>query len=97
MGKILDGGADAIHGELLSYVFFAGEFAEALIKLGRADARRWIDEHPADLWQLDPLPAWNQPTNGDTAALTPRNRSRVRAVTPASELATITQASNGAV
>ena len=48
-----------MHGELLSYVFFAGEFAEALIRLGRADAQRWIDEHPADLWQLDPLPAWN--------------------------------------
>ena len=61
LGKILDGGADAMHGELLSYVFFAGEFAEELIKLGQADAQRWIDEHPADLWQLDPLPDWTQP------------------------------------
>ncbi|MGB0090961.1 MAG: hypothetical protein WBP81_00245, partial [Solirubrobacteraceae bacterium] len=59
LGKFLDGGADAMHGELLSYVFFAGEFAEELIKLGQADAQRWIDQHPADLWQLDPLPAWN--------------------------------------
>ena len=32
----------------------------------------WIDEHPVGLWQLDPLPAWNQSTNGDTAALNPR-------------------------
>ena len=46
LGKILDGGADAMHGELLSYVFFAGEFAEKLIQLGQADAQRWIDEHP---------------------------------------------------
>ena len=50
-----------MHGELLSYVFFAGEFAEELIKLGQADAERWIDAHPADLWQLDPLLDWTQP------------------------------------
>jgi hypothetical protein len=62
-------------------LFFAGEFAEALIKLGRADAHRWIDQHPADLWQLDPLPAWNQAPNGDTAAPSPSQRSRVRAIT----------------
>ena len=45
----------------MSYVFFAGEFAEKLIQLGQADAQRWIDEHPADLWQLDPLLDWTQP------------------------------------
>jgi len=61
LGKILDGGADAMHGELMSYVFFAGEFAEELIQLGQADAQRWINEHPTDLWQLDPLPDWTQP------------------------------------
>jgi NTE family protein len=61
LGKILDGGADAMHGELLSYVFFAGEFAEELIKLGQADAQRWIEQHPTDLWQLDPLPDWTLP------------------------------------
>jgi NTE family protein len=49
-----------MHGELLSYVFFAGEFADALIQLGQADAQRWIDEHPTDLWQLDPLPDWTR-------------------------------------
>jgi hypothetical protein len=32
------------------------EFAEELIRLGQADARRRIDERPADVWQLDPLP-----------------------------------------
>ena len=61
LGKVLDGGADAIHGELMSYLFFAGEFAEKLIELGQSDAQRWIDEHPADLWQLDPLLDWTQP------------------------------------
>ena len=66
LGKILDGGADAMHGELLSYVFFAGEFADALIQLGQADAQRWIDEHPTDLWQLDPLPDWTQHSQAAT-------------------------------
>ena len=73
LGKILDGGADAMHGELLSYVFFAGEFAEELIKLGQADAQRWIDEHPADLWQLDPLPDWTQPRTATQARSAPRS------------------------
>ncbi len=96
LGKILDAGADAMHGELLSYVFFAGEFAEELIKLGRADAQRWIDEHRAGLWQLDPLPAWNQPPNGNPPAVSPRQRSGVRAITAARELATVPpKASNG--
>jgi hypothetical protein len=79
-----------MNGELLSYVFFAGEFAQALIRLGRADAQRWLDEHPSNLWQLDPLSAWSQPPNGDTRVLDHSHRSRVRAVTPASELCTAT-------
>jgi NTE family protein len=65
LGKVLDADASAMHGELLSYLFFAGEFAAELIHLGQADAQRWIDEHPAGLWQLDPLPAWSQAANGD--------------------------------
>jgi NTE family protein len=88
LGKVLDGGADAIHGELMSYVFFAGEFAEELIGLGQADAQRWIDQHPADLWQLDPLPEWSPAPNGDTGAPSaPRNerdhvQSQPRGSTP---------------
>jgi NTE family protein len=69
LGKILDGGADAMHGELLSYVFFAGEFAEELIRLGQVDAQRWIDQHPEDLWQLDPLPDWTQSASSDAPTL----------------------------
>jgi NTE family protein len=71
LGKVLDAGADAMHGELLSYVFFAGEFAEQLIALGQADACRWIDEHPTDLWQLDPLPDWSPAPNGASASPSP--------------------------
>ena len=82
LGKILDGGADAMHGELLSYVFFAGEFAEELIKLGQADAQRWIDEHPADLWQLDPLPDWSPAATCDTRRSQPRAASTSRHVRP---------------
>ncbi|MGZ6576085.1 MAG: patatin-like phospholipase family protein [Solirubrobacteraceae bacterium] len=73
LGKIVDGGADAMHGELLSYVFFAGEFAEELIRLGQTDAQRWIDQHPADLWQLDPLPDWTQARAATQAPSAPRS------------------------
>ena len=67
---------DARGALLSSYLFFAGEFAEELIQLGQADAQRWIDEHPAGLWQLNPLPAWNPAPNDDTGALIARRASR---------------------
>ncbi len=58
LGRLLAGGRDAAHGELLSYLFFDGEFADALIELGRLDARRWLEEqHDDGLWQLGQLPA----------------------------------------
>lgn len=49
----LIGGAQR-HGALLSYLFFAPEFAAALIELGRADAQRWLATHtgPDGPWQL---------------------------------------------
>lgn len=59
LGHSLNAGEDAIHGELLSYLFFAPEFAEALLHQGQLDAQRWIREHPG-LWEEDPLPAWAQ-------------------------------------
>jgi NTE family protein len=97
LGKILDAGADAMHGELLSYLFFAGEFAEELIQLGQADAQRWLDEHAAGLWQLDPLPAWHPALNGDTGALSPPRLAQARALTAAGELNTVAgDGSNGA-
>ncbi len=95
LGKILDAGADAMHGELLSYLFFAGEFAEELIQLGQADAQRWIDEHPADLWQLDPLPAWNYAPNGDAGALSAPQPAPVRALADAGEPATVPREQTG--
>jgi hypothetical protein len=49
----LIGGATG-HGALLSYLFFAPEFAGPMIELGRADAERWLAAHtgPEGLWQL---------------------------------------------
>ena len=91
LGKILDARADAMHGELLSYLFFAGEFADQLIQLGQTDAQRWIDEHPADLWQVDPLPAWNPaPNDDDTHAPDPSRLARTPQLVAGSKLATVT-------
>src|SRR4051812_7292265 len=56
LGRLLAGARDPAHGELLSYLFFDGEFADALIELGRLDARRWLEEqHDDGLWQLGQL------------------------------------------
>jgi NTE family protein len=48
-------GAGRPHGELLSYLFFEGEFAREAIALGRADAQAWLDERAGDPWQVGPL------------------------------------------
>ena len=53
LGRLVDGD-DPMHGELLSYLFFAPEFLEELISLGREDARRYLDSE-ADPWRLEPL------------------------------------------
>jgi NTE family protein len=56
LGRLIDADADPLHGELLSYLFFAPEFAEALIERGREDARSWLEEpHDEGLWDLGPL------------------------------------------
>jgi NTE family protein len=97
LGKILDASADAMHSELLSYVFFAGEFAEELIALGHTDAQRWLDEHPADLWQLNPLPEWNPAANGDTNPPSAPQPVRAAALTAVSKPATVARSQrNGA-
>ena len=56
LGRLFDADADPLHGELLSYLFFAPEFAEALIARGRADAEAWLAEpHDDGLWDTGPL------------------------------------------
>ena len=56
LGRLLDVRASLDHAELLSYFFFAGEFAERLIELGQRDAQRWLAEsHDDGIWQVGPL------------------------------------------
>ncbi len=56
LGRMVDGDADPVHGELLSYLFFAPEFAAPLIELGRSDAERWISStHDDGPWELGSL------------------------------------------
>jgi NTE family protein len=56
LGHLVSAGRNANHGELLSYLFFAPEFAERLIELGRRDAQRWLEQaHNEGQWQLERL------------------------------------------
>jgi NTE family protein len=58
LGRAVAGGSDPLHGELLSYLFFAPELARELIDLGRTDARRWLAaEHDDGPWQTGPTAA----------------------------------------
>ena len=49
------------HGELLSYLLFDPEFIQALIRMGRADARAWLQAAPGieNPWQVEPLDAFS--------------------------------------
>ena len=56
LGRFIGASQSATRGELLSYLFFAGDFAARLIELGQKDARRWIrDPHDYGHWQLRPV------------------------------------------
>ena len=48
LGRLLDAGRNPVRGELLSYLFFAPEFLEPLIALGRRDAQAWLDQQGHD-------------------------------------------------
>jgi NTE family protein len=52
LGRLLAPTRSSTRGELFSYLFFAPEFAERLIELGRKDAQQWIDQpHDDGPWQ----------------------------------------------
>jgi NTE family protein len=56
LGRIVDPGASVAHGELFSYLFFAREFIERLLELGRRDARAWLGTpHDQGIWQVGPV------------------------------------------
>jgi NTE family protein len=57
LGRLLGGAEDPVHGELLSYLFFAPEFTRELIALGREDGERWLGlAHDDELWRLGSRP-----------------------------------------
>jgi len=57
LGHLAAGGKDAVHGELLSYLFFVSEFTRELLELGRDDARHWLGaEHDEGLWRISSPP-----------------------------------------
>ena len=57
LGRLLAPTRSSTRGELFSYLFFAPEFADRLIELGRKDAQRWIDQvHDDGPWQRRRLP-----------------------------------------
>ena len=57
LGRFNAAGNGPVHGELLSFLFFAPEFARALVQMGRDDARAWLaQEHGDGPWRLGPPP-----------------------------------------
>jgi NTE family protein len=53
LGRAFGAGDSPARGELFSYLFFAREFAEALMERGRADAERWLSRrHDDGPWRL---------------------------------------------
>jgi NTE family protein len=52
MSRLLGGGRSPARGELLSFLLFDEDHIDRLIELGRRDARRWLDRHPA-FWCAD--------------------------------------------
>src|SRR4051812_32077953 len=58
LGRFTAAANGPVHGELLSFLFFAPEFTSALIEMGQADARHWLaQEHDDGPWRLGPPPA----------------------------------------
>jgi len=52
LARLLGGGRAQSRGELLSFVLFDEVFIERLLEAGRADAKRWLAEHPG-FWSAD--------------------------------------------
>jgi NTE family protein len=56
LGRAIGAAKSSARGELFSYLFFAREFAEALMRRGREDAERWLRRrHDDGPWQLREL------------------------------------------
>jgi NTE family protein len=56
LGRAFGAAQSSARGELFSYLFFAREFAQALMRRGREDAERWLARrHDDGLWQVGKL------------------------------------------
>jgi NTE family protein len=55
LGRSVAAGDDAAHGELLSFLFFAPEFTDELVALGKKHAHDWLARNPG-VWRTGPLP-----------------------------------------
>jgi len=72
LGHIIDADSSPVRGELLSFLFFAREFVDALIELGRQDAERWLaGTHDDGPWRY-----------GEPPRAAPRTRKAARARRP---------------
>ena len=58
LGRLLAGRALG-RGELLSFLFFDKRYISELLELGRRDAQRWLDRHPA-FWCADSAHAFDR-------------------------------------
>ena len=77
LGRLLDAARNPARGELFSYVFFAPEFAAALIEQGRRDAQWWLEqEHDDGPWRVGDPPG----AAGAAASAGPRRRRRAATV-----------------
>ena len=57
LGRFTAAGNGPVHGEFLSFLFFAPEFTRALMQIGREDARLWLSQtHDDGPWRLGPPP-----------------------------------------
>lgn len=75
LGHLLGAGTDAARGELFSFLFFATEFHNALIDLGRRDAERWLSlTHDDGPWRLGAPPPPAAPARPRASRRTPRSR-----------------------
>jgi NTE family protein len=53
LGRAFNAGHSPARGELFSYLFFAPEFARALMRRGREDAQRWLRRrHDEGPWRV---------------------------------------------
>lgn len=84
------GDESATHGELLSYLFFDRDFIDELIKMGKKDARRWLNATPGpeQPWQVEPLDRFIRSAPApSTPAATPASRRRGVTCEPGSRAA----------